>query len=245
MDSHDVEGATRSESISHVSSSRPFSAFRRLVRRRRFSFVDQSVSDLELAQWLASLGLTGNDQTRARTRLEEAGFTNPRKTRISVAKLERAATAIDEVFARHCASCASRTDPAGREVVVVVASACSRCGGSRNDRALTELAEACAAAGLRRLAVVGGSPDTRREFDSLSGTLELRLIDGTKRRTRAEAQRDLAWADLVVIGGSSELGHKVSNLYTQGRTGTPVITASRRGVEAISATVVEHLRRRR
>jgi hypothetical protein len=111
-------------------------------------------------------------------------------------------------------------------------------------RARAAAASACAAARVSRVVIVGGSPDTRRELASLSGVLELRLIDGTARRTRTEALRDLDWAELVVIGGSSELGHKVSNLYTRERGGPPVITASRRGVEAIAGAVVEHLRRR-
>jgi len=119
-----------------------------------------------------------------------------------------------------------------------------RCGGSRNERALAELVEACEAAGIRRLVVVGGSPEVRRELGALRDRIELRLVDGTERRTRPEAQRDLDWADLVVIGGSSELAHKVSNLYTRDSGPTPVVTASRRGVEAIVAAVVEHVRRR-
>ena len=120
------------------------------------------------------------------------------------------------------------------------ASACTCCGGSRNNRALTELVEACAAAGLRRLVVVGGSPDVRRELGVAKGELELRLIDGTERRTRAEAQRDLDWTDLIVIAGSSELGHKVSSLYTRDRSATPVArshaAASRRSPARSSST---------
>lgn len=203
------------------------------------------MSDVAISEFLAGLGLAGAAAERARAVLEADRLTNPRKSRIATAKLERARAAIDARVARFCASCAARTDAGGREVVVVAASACTRCGGSRNDRALAEMTEACAVAGLRRLVVVGGSPDVRRELRAVEGALELRLVDGTERRTRAEAQRDLAWADLVVIGGSSELGHKVSNLYTRESGSTPVVTAARRGVEAIAGAVVEHARRRR
>lgn len=202
-------------------------------------------TDVSIAEFLGALGLSGADADRSRSILEAAGITNPRKLRISTTKLERARSAIDARLARFCASCAARTEARGRELVTVPQSACMRCGGSRNSRALTELVEACEAAGLKRLVVVGGSPDTRRELGTLSELLELRLIDGTERRTRAEAQRDLDWADLVVSGGSSELGHKVSNLYTRERGVTPVITAPRRGVEAVAGAVVEHLQRRR
>lgn len=201
-------------------------------------------SDVAIPEFLASLGLSGPGAERARALLEAEGITNPRKRRISVAKLERARAAIDARFARFCASCALRTDAGGRALVAVAPAACTRCGGSRNERALTELAEACRAAGIARIAVVGGSPDIRRELGSIRPQLELRLVDGTARRTRAEAQRDLAWADLVVVCGSSELGHKVSSLYTRERGSTPVVTSARRGVEAIAAAVVEHLRRR-
>ncbi|MBA3788330.1 MAG: hypothetical protein H0X21_06505, partial [Actinobacteria bacterium] len=190
------------------------------------------MSDPGIVDFLRSLGLTGDDAKRGRAVLEADGITNPRKSRISAAKLERARAVIDARFARFCAACAARTDAGGREVVTVAASTCARCGGSRNDRALTEMVEACEAAGILRLVVVGGSPDVRREVGTLQDRLELRLIDGTERRTRTEAQRDLAWADLVVIGGSSELAHKVSNLYTRDAGSTPVVTAARRGVEA-------------
>jgi len=202
------------------------------------------MSDVAIDDFLGSLGLSGSDAERARALLEADGITNPRKTRLSAAKLERAREAIDARLARFCASCAARTDAGGRDVLRVPPGACTRCGGSRNERALAEMAEACAAAGLRRLVVVGGSPDVRRELGAVGGALELRLVDGTARRTRGEAQGDLAWADLVVVCGSSELGHKVSTLYTRDRGSTPVVTSARRGVEAIAGAVVEHARRR-
>ncbi|MGI9110785.1 MAG: hypothetical protein ACR2GT_01045 [Gaiellaceae bacterium] len=202
------------------------------------------MSDIAITDFLASLGLTGVDEARGRAILEAEGITNPRKSRLSEAKLERARAAIDSGLARFCASCAARTDAGGRVVVTVAASACTRCGGSRNERALAELVEACEAGRLQRLVVVGGSPEVRRELGALRDQIELRLVDGTERRTRAEAQGDLAWADVVVIAGSSELAHKVSNLYTRDPGPTPVVTAPRRGVEAIAGAVVEHVRRR-
>lgn len=203
------------------------------------------MTDIAIADLLGSLGLLGADAKRGRAILEGDGITNPRKARISIVKLERARAAIDGRLARFCASCAARTDADGREVVIVAPSACVRCGGSRNNRALTELVEACASAGISRIVVVGGSPDIRRELRSLRPRLELRLVDGTARRTRGEAQGDLGWADLVVVCGSSELGHKVSSLYTREQGSTPVVTSGRRGVEAIAGAVVEHARRRR
>ncbi|MBA2384257.1 MAG: hypothetical protein H0V68_06290 [Actinobacteria bacterium] len=202
------------------------------------------MTDVSISDFLASLGLTGADAERARAVLEAAAITNPRKQRLAERKLEGARAAIDARFARFCASCASRTDAGGRQVVIVAPADCARCGGSRMDRALTEMVEACDAAGLRRIVVVGGSPDVRRELGSVEGGPELRLVDGTRRRTGAEAQRDCAWADLVVIAGASELGHKVSNLYKSDTCAAPVITAGRRGVEAIAGAVVEHVRRR-
>lgn len=202
------------------------------------------MGDLPIGDFLASLGLTGAVAERGRGVLEAEGITNPRKSRLSYQKLERARAAIDARFARFCDSCAARTNAGDREVVTVATSACTRCGGSRNDRALAELVEVCDAGGLRRLVLVGGSPDVRGELGALDGRLELRLIDGTARRTGSEAQRDLDWADLVLIAGSSELGHKVSNLYTKAGSATPVVTVPRRGIEAIAAAVVEHVRRR-
>lgn len=200
---------------------------------------------MAIADLLASLGLVGDDAGMARVVLEQAGLTNPRKSRISTGKEAAVREAIDAEIARLCRRCAGTSDGEPRLVVIVSPESCARCAGSANARALDELAAAAAAAGVTRLVVVGGSPDVRRELSRLPAPLEVRLVVGVDRRTGEQARRDVDWADVVVVCGSSELYHRVSNLYTRepaarGR----LVVSSRRGVEAIAGEVVEHLARR-
>src|SRR5436190_2133599 len=199
--------------------------------------------DVAIDDALSQLGLAGGEAGRARAELERVGLTNPRKRRISAGKLDAVRVAIDERFARLCDACAAREPHDERERLRVPPAACVRCGGSNNDRALADLVAACSAAGLARIVFVGGSPSFRQELAALRSPLELRLVDGTARRTAAEAAADLAWADLVVVCGGTELAHKVSTLYT--RRGTNVLTTPRRGIEAIAGEVVRHVELRR
>lgn len=203
------------------------------------------MADVAIADLLASFGLVGDDAEMARVVLEQAGLTNPRKSRISTGKVAAAREAIDAEIARLCRRCADAGDAEPRLVVTVSPEACARCAGSANARALDDLAAAAALAGVTRLVVVGGSPDIRRELSRLPPPLEVRLVVGVERRTGEQAKRDVDWADVVVVCGSSELYHRVSNLYTRepaarGR----LVVSSRRGVEAIAGEVVEHLARR-
>ena len=204
--------------------------------------------DREIAGWLADLGF-GLPQGLARSRaaLEEAGLTRPGKERMSDEKLGRASELLAGKFFLHCESkeCTAFAAGSGREPVLASRRAsCERCGGSDNRRAVTDFLEACRRRGVRRVVVVGGSPSVREELQSRLGTaLELRLIDGTERRTQDRAKGDLEWADLVLVWGSSELNHKVSLLYT---TGSPalrhkVLTVARRGVAALLAGAMAHL----
>ncbi|MEZ5101773.1 MAG: hypothetical protein R3C15_18640 [Thermoleophilia bacterium] len=200
--------------------------------------MDDSIPIEEL---LGRLGLRGADLARGRATLEAAGLTNPRKSRISVAKLERAGAAIDAAWARLCARCAETHD-GDRPVLAVDPALCAACHGSGTRRALDELARRLPAAGVRRVVVVGGSPSFRQELERLGSAVELRLVDGTARRTGAEAGRDVDWADLVVVLGGTELAHKVSLLYTRDPSSRAkrVVTA-RRGVEAVAAEILRHL----
>jgi hypothetical protein len=209
---------------------------------RRSIAHDEGVTDVGIDELLASFGLEGDAAALGRRALEEAGLTNPRKQRIAAGKSERAREAVDARLARLCAACAERAPRDGRRVVVVPPSVCARCGGSNNRRALRDLVDACVAGGVRRLVVVGGSPALRTELrTSLGGELELRLVDGVERRTKTEAQGDLAWADVVLVWGSSILAHKVSTLYTRDGGSTPVVVVPRRSIEALAGEVVRHL----
>ena len=190
---------------------------------------------------LADLGLTGAAATRAREVLDAQGVTNERKQRVAINKRARLEGVIAERFARFCETCSTRTDAGGRELVLVPREYCEHCGGSDNARALDEAAERLSAAGLRRLVVVGGSAAFREEFGALGDRLELRLVDGIGRRTKADAKTDVEWADVVVICGATELAHKVSSLYT----GDPevrgkLVRTSRRGVAAIAGDIAHH-----
>jgi hypothetical protein len=203
------------------------------------------MGDVAISDLLAGLGLTAGDADLGRLVLEGAGLTNPRKSRINDAKVDAARIAIDLELARLCRRCADRSRGEARALVVVSAEACAVCGGSANTRALDALAAAAAASSVTRLVVVGGSPDIRRELGALPLPLEVRLIVGVDRRTGEQARRDVDWADVIVVCGSSELYHRVSNLYTREPAARgKLVVSSRRGVEAIAGEVVEHLRRR-
>jgi len=183
----------------------------------------------------------------ATTALQEAGLSHPGRQRIAGGKLEKARL---ELRARLIVTCASRScvEAAGafegrRLVPAQPGSACHVCGGSSNAYAVERMLRAAMGAGLRRLVVVGGSPSTRRELQSLvSGRLSLRLIDGTARRSAGQARDDLAWGDLVIVWGNTQLAHRVSLLYTR-RSGvhTPVITVARRGVAGLAEGLIRHV----
>jgi hypothetical protein len=130
--------------------------------------------------------------------------------------------------------------------MVVAASSpefCEVCGGSPVSASLRDMTDACAAAGIRRLVVVGGSPNIRARLEREVGdVLELRLVDGTVARTAAQARDDLAWADVVVLWGSSELAHKATMAYPVGQPA--VVRLVRRGIPALAREVVRHARGR-
>lgn len=193
---------------------------------------------------LAALGLTGEDAQLARLVLEEGGLTRPGKTNIAAEKVERAREAIDAEIARLCATCAP-VGAEGRQLALVPQAACAYCGGSNNQRALLEMIAACERAGVTRLVIVGGSPAVRADLVRAGAHLELRLVDGVERRTKAQARGDIGWADVVVVCGASELYHRVSELYTRDPLARAKLAVStRRGVEAIANAVTEHLARR-
>jgi len=206
--------------------------------------------DVDIESWLGAEGFDlPETRDRAREVLEAAGLTRPGKTRMSAEKEDRARAALELQLFKHCATpaCVTAAARSGRTAVRTAhRAACASCGGSDNRRAMEALVTSCQRAGLRRVAIVGGSPSVREELrDALSARLDLRLVDGTERRTLAQARLDLEWADLVLLWGGSELDHRVSTLYT----GAPpplrrkLVHTSKRGIAALLEAAVLHLSR--
>ena len=185
----------------------------------------------------------------ARGVLEAAGLTRPGKERMADEKLDRARDALSRDLVRHCSdpACVAAVSEDGRLAVETDRASCSVCSGSNNTRALRRMTAACATAGVRRVLIVGGRPPmwTEMEHTLRAASLELRFVDGTsKLPSGADALRDCAWADLLVVWAPTPLPHKVSGLYRQEICGVARrVVVHRRGIEALAMEVVDHLSR--
>ncbi|MCE9666765.1 hypothetical protein LY474_02970 [Myxococcus stipitatus] len=207
-------------------------------------------TDRDIDGWLAERGITLDDsRQRARAVLEEAGLTRPGKARMSDPKLEKAAQLLAQRFFPVCAdgACLKTARATGREPLrVEPRSHCAACGGSANHRAEVAFVESCQRHGVRRVVVVGGSPAVREELEAKLGHhIDLRMVDGTERRTSDRARSDLEWADLVLVWGATELHHKVSGHYTHGGPAYShkVVHVVRRGVAALLEEGMTHIER--
>lgn len=198
--------------------------------------------EVNLREFLAGEGYTTTwAQHQARAVLEAGGLTRPGRTAMLATKSGPARELLAKWLMRTCGApeCVAWANESvnGRLVLEAPELTCEVCGSSNNRRAAMAMVRACQAAKVTRILVVGGVSNTRAEMESLvEGTgIELRLIDGSSgRHTRNDAAPNLAWAQLLVIWGSSPLPHAVSNTYTAERPrDLKMITVSRRGVEAI------------
>lgn len=196
---------------------------------------------LDIRALLAELGYAGTSGVRARQALEEARLTHGGKTRIDLAKRPRIEALLEERFHLTCGQPECDRAATGREVLHADDRAhCRVCAGSSNRRAFQTAEDAFKRHGIRRVVVVGGSPAVHDALRAEApATWELRLVDGTVRRTSELARADLKWADLILVWGSSELDHKVSTLYTHTRD-PRVVTVSRRGIAALLEAAVKH-----
>lgn len=200
--------------------------------------------DLEIDALLAELGFRNPDaRVLARRALEAAGLTRPGKRNLAAAKRPRVEELLAARFARACPRehCRAEAAATGRELVALdnaAAAGCEFCGGSANRSAWEQALTAMARRGWRRLVVVGGSPALHTELRALAGDrIDLRLVDGTARRTAGDAAHDLAWADRIVVWGATLLDHKVSQLYTDRRS-PKVISVARRGLTALAEAII-------
>ncbi len=207
-------------------------------------------ADQPIDGWLDAFGFaTAEARQRARQALESAGLTRSGKTRISNEKLPRAKQVLRGQFFLYCSpSCLPLAQASGREPVLCSPKdRCEGCGGSDNRRAEKAVIDAFQKRGLKRLVVVGGSPSVREELErTLGQALELRVIDGTERRTQDRAKADLEWADVVLLWSASELHHKVAWPFLQAPPWAKgkIVHVAKRGIAALMAAALEHLEKK-
>jgi phosphohistidine phosphatase SixA len=175
--------------------------------------------------------------------LDERALTREGKQRMADSKLDAAREALTAALILTCSSARcqeeARGTPERRRIPAEDRTSCEVCAGSDNQHAVDGMVKRAQQRGVKRLVVIGGSPSTREELSALlRGRLELKAIDGTMRRTSQQAREDMAWAQLVLIWGSTELAHRVSMLYTRGPgQGARVVTVPRRGIVALAQAV--------
>ncbi len=203
-------------------------------------------ADFDIDDELTRLGFRSPEaREAARAALEHAGLTRPGKRRMAVDKRPRLHEALERSLLLVCRCCGpvAPEHARGRRVVTGEGSACRLCGGSDNRRFALWALNALAAAGIRRIVVVGGSPGTRRELRALlAGRVDLRFVEGTGAHRRSDADALIAWAELVVVWAPTELPHKVSDLYTQSVEARPkLVMVHRRGVAALCQAILVHL----
>lgn len=102
-----------------------------------------------------------------------------------------------------------------------------------------DLVQAAELAGVAQIALVGGSVAYRKTLKHLGSAhpLKLRLVSGTGRRQKRQAEADLRTCDVVVLWGGTELDHAVSELYR----GEQVWAVNHRGLSGLLAEVAARL----
>ena len=213
------------------------------------------MKDLPISQLLKELGVAdGESQRLARASLAEWGvITRPDRQRIAAYKRDDALAALEASFRWHCSNgdCrmqARRPPPPSvpsEELppLLVERPACSVCQGSQDASALRRMAGVLQAAGLSKVLVVGGSENKRHEILRKSpDSVEWRLLDGTTAKPDRLFRAHRDWAEIIVLWGSTELDHRVSDHFPA-KGDDRVITAARRGITALADAVTQHLQR--
>lgn len=176
----------------------------------------------------------------------EAGLSAPRKTNIAAHKQAQVEELLAARFIRVCESgeCVTKARTDGRERVMVPTSECEMCAGGNAEHALAVMFEHLATAGIRRVLVVGGSPTVHAELSRrfAATKVALDIVDGERALDARRAEALATRADVIVVWGSTLLGHRVSTLFTQPKYGAKRVPLARRGLRSFADAVTEHVR---
>jgi hypothetical protein len=183
--------------------------------------------------------------------LDERGVEGPERPRVLAAMAEAPLSGVieatdaqvaRELLDRHLALRCDQPECAAPHAVTIEVprARCEACGGSDLDRDAARVRDACAAAGVRSILIVGGSPTYRVVLERIfpaGGRPKVRLVPGDRPRTTDKARADLAANDRVVVWGGTILNHATSAPYR----GANVITLSHRGLSGMLRQLAERL----
>ena len=207
----------------------------------RIAVCSPAVQDVLITDVLVSLGLASPDaQAAGLTALYEAELTRPGKSRIAEPKVPLAEEAVRAAVFRAChkPACGEKAQRDGRATVQVAVEHCDGCSGGDNRTAVAEMLDAMRRTGRTKLLVVGGAPNSRNELESLcAGQCGLRFLTAEQNPGRRTSDEQVAWADVAVIWGSTQIPHKM----TVAIRGPHVITCGQRGIAALARSVTQHL----
>ncbi len=130
--------------------------------------------------------------------------------------------------------------PGGMAPVVVAEARCEVCAGSNMARGFARLSEALMLNGLRRITIVGGTVGYHRHIrQGIDERIEVKLVEGTRRRTRRQADRDVDGSQLVVVWGGSLDDAAVHSLY--GAADVRVLRVEQRSMGGLLQELTEAL----
>lgn len=108
------------------------------------------------------------------------------------------------------------TAQSGAAELRVTPERCDVCEGSDTKRAAETFFGRCEALGIKRVRIVGGSPNYHTELRNLAvehDDFALKLVAGDSRRNQVQAKADQKHSDLVIIWGGTILDHSTSENY--------------------------------
>jgi len=153
---------------------------------------------------------------------------------------------VDDRVALACAACRPRLPRGVVAVSDLAPEACELCGGSATQRNFQELVAACAAAQVRRILVLGGSPAYReaaqRLVEGAQSPLSIDFVGEGAKPKKKRASARAASADLVVIWCSTQLDHTTTAAFDD--VDAPRVVVSKRGIGSMFAQVAETLIKR-
>lgn len=151
---------------------------------------------------------------------------------------------LDERLAFLCGDPSCQASPA-TTVIRVPRERCEVCGGSDIRRAFRGFVDACQAAEVQRITIVGGSPAYREQLETLrrnhGSGLRLKLVAGSRPPGRKRARDLVRGSDLVLIWGATILDHSTSDAFDP--SDDRVVFIRHRGIAGMLEQAVEALAR--